>query len=63
MKDTKFHKHDFKNKAKFYKAKIAEEEISSLKELKRKQEHKHYRNYENALHSRDIDLLMSYEED
>lgn len=42
---------------------LMEEEEISLKEIKRNKEHKHYRNYENALRSKNVDRLMSYEED
>lgn len=54
---------NFKTKSKNHKVKFLDEETVSLKDIKRKQEQKHYRNYENALHSKDIDLLMSYEDD
>jgi len=40
-----------------------EEEEVSLKDIKRSKEHKQYRNYENALRSKNVDRLMSYEED
>jgi hypothetical protein len=42
---------------------MMEEEEISLKEIKRNKEQKHYRNYENALRSKDVTRLMSYEED
>jgi hypothetical protein len=42
---------------------MMEEEEISLKEIKRNKEHKHYRNYENALRSKNVDRLLSYEED
>lgn len=50
-----------KNKNKNYHM-IEEEEIS-LREIKRNKEQKHFRNYENALRSKDVNRLMSYEED
>ena len=61
-KQTKYHKNDMmKNKNKNYHM-IEEEEIS-LREIKRNKEQKHFRNYENALRSKDVNRLMSYEED
>ena len=42
---------------------MMEEEEISLKDIKRSKEHKHYRNYENALRSKNVDRLLSYEED
>lgn len=42
---------------------MMEEEEISLKEIKRSKEHKQYRNYENALRSKNVDRLLSYEED
>ena len=42
---------------------MMEEEEISLKDIKRSKEHKHYRNYENALRSKNVDRLMSYEEE
>ena len=42
---------------------MMEEEEISLKEIKRNKDHKQYRNYENALRSKNVDRLMSYEED
>ena len=51
-----------KNHASAYSYMMEEEELS-LKEIKRNKEHKQYRNYENALRSKNVDRLMSYEED
>jgi hypothetical protein len=64
-KETKFHKSDMmKNKKKYdYNSFYAEEEILSLKEIKRSKEHKQYRNYENALRSKNVDRLLAYEDD
>ena len=42
---------------------LMEDEEVSLKDIKRSKEHKQYRNYENALRSKNVDRLMSYEED
>jgi hypothetical protein len=64
-KETKFHKSDMmKNKKKFnYNNFYAEEEMVSLKDIKRTKEHKQYRNYENALRSKNVDRLLAYEDD
>jgi hypothetical protein len=35
----------------------------SFKEIKRSKEQKQYRNYENALRSKNVDRLLSYEDD
>jgi hypothetical protein len=40
-----------------------EEEMISFKEIKRNKEQKQYRNYENALRSKNVDRLLSYEDD
>ena len=40
-----------------------EEEMLSFKEIKRSKEHKQYRNYENALRSKNVDRLLAYEDD
>jgi len=62
-KSAKFHKTDFKNKKKFFNYSSIEEENISLKEIKRDREHKQYRNYDNALRSKNLDRLLSYEDD
>jgi hypothetical protein len=63
-KQIKYHKTEMmRNKNKNYHGYMVEEEEISLKEIKRNKEHKHYRNYENALRSKDVNRLMSYEED
>lgn len=62
-KSNKFHKTDFKTKKKFYNYSTIEEENISIKEIKREREHKQYRNYENALRSKNLDRLLSYEDD
>ena len=62
-KSTKYHKTDItKNKKKFNTNYIDEENVS-FKEVKRDREHKQYRNYENALRSKNLDRLLSYEDD
>ena len=61
---TKFHKTEFKNKKKnFNNSYITEEENLSFREVKREKMQKHYRNYDNALRSKDLDKLLSYEDD
>lgn len=40
-----------------------DEEGLSFREVKNDKSKKHYRNYENALRSKDISRLLSYEED
>ena len=62
-KTSKYHKFDFKNKKKsVIEHKLYKEDQLTLKETKRDIEHKHFRNYENALKSKDIDTLMQYED-
>jgi hypothetical protein len=56
-------KSDMKKKNHGSYAYMMEEEEISLKEIKRNKEHKQYRNYENALRSKNVDRLLSYEED
>ena len=61
---TKFHKTEFKNKKKtFNNSYITEDENLSFREVKREKMQKHYRNYDNALRSKDLDKLLSYEDD
>lgn len=60
-KQNKYHKSDFKNKSKNYG--YYDEESVSIKELKKEKEHKQYRNFNNALRSKNIDALMEYEDD
>lgn len=59
---TKFHKTEFKNKKKNFNNNIDEENLS-FREVKREKMQKHYRNYDNALRSKDLDKLLSYEDD
>jgi hypothetical protein len=40
-----------------------EEENVSFREVKRDRMNKHYRNYDNALRSKNLDRLLSYDED
>lgn len=61
-KTTKFHKFDVKNKKKFFNNGFSDEEPVSFKEVKREKQTKHFKNYENALKTKDLDLLLSYEE-
>ena len=60
---SKFHKTEFRNKKKNLNTNFIEEENISFKEIKREKQHKHYRNYENALRSKNLDRLLSYEDD
>lgn len=40
-----------------------EEENVSFREIKRERDHKHFRNYDNALRSKNLDRLLSYDDD
>ena len=62
-KTTKFHKTEFRNKKKNSSYNSIDEENISFKEVKRDREHKQYRNYDNALRSKDLGKLLSYEDD
>ena len=62
-KTTKFHKTEFRNKKKNTGYNTIEEENVSFREIKRDREHKQYRNYDNALRSKNLDRLLSYEDD
>jgi hypothetical protein len=62
-KQIKQNNSDFKNKKKGFGNYMMEEEQLSIKEIKRNREHKQYRNYENALRSKNVDRLLSYEDD
>lgn len=62
-KATKFHYTNVKNKKKSFNNNYIEEEYVSIKDIKREKEHKQYRNYENALRSKNLDRLMEYEDD
>ena len=63
-KNTKFNKTEFRNKKKTsYNTKFIDEENLSFKEVKRDKEHKLFRNYDNALRSKDLGKLLSYEDD
>lgn len=60
---TKYTKIDFKSKKKSFNKSLFEEENVSFKEVKREKQQKHYRNYDNALRSKNLDRLLSYEDD
>lgn len=60
---TKFHKTEFKNKKKNTNYSNIDEENLSFREVKREKMQKHYRNYDNALRSKNLDRLLSYEDD
>lgn len=55
-------KFDIKSKKKTFYNQLDEEGLS-FQEVKNDKSKKHYRNYENALRSKDIGRLLSYEED
>jgi hypothetical protein len=55
-------KFDIKSKKKTFYSQLDEEGLS-FQEVKNEKSKKHYRNYENALRSKDIGRLLSYEED
>lgn len=64
MTDTsKFFKTEPRNKKKNFSNKYIDEENISLRDVKRDKLQKHYRNYENALRSKNVDRLLSYEDD
>jgi len=52
----------FKSKKGGVKSFYEEEEVS-IKDIKRDKQHKHYRNYENALRSKNVDRLLSYDDE
>ena len=60
---AKFHKTEFKNKKKTTSSNFIDEENLSFREVKREKMQKHYRNYDNALRSKNLDKLLSYEDD
>jgi hypothetical protein len=60
-KSNKFQKFDFKPTKK--KGGYIEEENMSFKEIKRDRSQKQYRNYDNALRSKNLDRLLSYDEE
>ena len=60
-KPNKFSKFDFKPTKK--KTGHIEEENISFKEVKREKHQKQYRNYDNALRSKNLDRLLSYDDD
>jgi len=59
IKVDKYQNFDTKKK----KSKFIDEENVSFKEIKRDRSQKHYRNYDNALRSKNLDRLLSYDED
>jgi hypothetical protein len=58
----KFFKTEFKNKKK-NNTRHLDEETVSFREVKREREHKQYRNYDNALRSKNLDRLLSYDDE
>ena len=62
-KATKYHKYDVKSKKKSFNNFYVDEESMSIKDIKRDQNQKRYRNYENVLKTKNVSALMEYEED
>lgn len=62
-KPSKYQKFDIKYQNKSPKVGYIDEENLSLKEVKRDRYQKQYRNYDNALRAKNLDRLLSYEED
>ncbi len=62
-KSARFGKPDNKNKKKNNNNYYEEDTYISFKEVRREKEQKQYRNYENALRSKNVDRLLSYEDD
>ena len=63
-KSSRFEKPVFKSKKKTQNyINSLDEENLSFKEIRRDKEHKQYRNYDNALRSKDISRLLSYEDE
>lgn len=58
-----YKKLDLKSKKKSFNSFIQDEENISFKEVKEERQKKHFRNYDNALRSKNIDRLLSYEDD
>jgi hypothetical protein len=58
-----YKKLDLKSKKKPFNSFIQDEENISFKEVKEERQKKHFRNYDNALRSKNIDRLLSYEDD
>jgi hypothetical protein len=61
-KVTKYHKFDVKSKKKSFNNFYVDEENVTIKDIKRDQNHKRYRNYDNALKTKNVNALMEYEE-
>jgi hypothetical protein len=53
----------YKSKKKSGYNSIYEEEEPSLKDIRRDRQQKQYRNYENALRSKNLDRLLSYDDE
>jgi phage terminase large subunit-like protein len=60
-KSNKFQKFDFKPTKK--KSGYIEEDNIPFKEIKRDRSQKQYRNFDNALRSKNLDRLLSYDEE
>jgi len=62
-KPSKYQDFNIKTKKKVFQSNFIDEENLSLKEAKRDKNNKHYRNYDNALRAKNLDRLLSYEDD
>ena len=62
-RSSNYKKLDLKGKKKSFNSVIHDEENLSFKEIKEDRQKKHFRNYDNALRSKNIDRLLSYEDD
>lgn len=56
-------KFNVKNKKKNIFNSYGDEENVSFKEIREDRQKKHFRNYDNALRSKNLDRLLSYEDD
>jgi hypothetical protein len=61
-KVSKYQKFDVKGKGKNFNNYYMDEENVTIKDIKRDQNHKRYRNYDNILKSKNVNALMEYED-
>jgi len=62
-KTSKYQKIDIKKPKSKFQSNYIDEENLSFKEIKREKYDKQYRNYDNALRAKNLDRLLSYDED
>lgn len=62
-KPSKYQKIDIKKPKSKFQSNYIDEENLSFKEIKREKFDKQYRNYDNALRAKNLDRLLSYDED